>query len=187
MTNPSDNSSSGGDSGASTGSGAGTVVAQPNQRVLVMPEAFSAGQKEDWSSWLKYFKNCASLNKWTDEEKRDFLAVRLRGPAQETYQSLSETVQSGSFEGLADALGRKFAPAERVELYKEEFRTRKRQSGEKLGELAASISRMTVKACPDGSPEIRDQLAMDRFISALDESELRVRIRERNPKTRRSS
>lgn len=98
-----------------------------HHRVLVMPEAFAAGDKEDWVSWFKYFKNCAKLNKWSAEEKRDFLAVRLRGAAQETYLSLSDAIQDGSFDGLAEALGNKFAPAERVELYKAEFQARRRR------------------------------------------------------------
>lgn len=54
-----------------------------------------------------------------DVEKSDVLAVRLRGPAQE---SLSEAIQSGTFDGLAKPPSRKSAPAERVELYKSEFR-----------------------------------------------------------------
>ena len=40
-----------------------------------MLEAFAATDKEDWVSWLKYFKNCTDLNKWKEEEKYDFLAV----------------------------------------------------------------------------------------------------------------
>ena len=49
--------------------------------VLVMPEAFAPTNKEDWASWLKYFKNCANLNKCKEEEKCHFLAVQLWGIA----------------------------------------------------------------------------------------------------------
>lgn len=56
-----------------------------------------------------------------DVEKRDVLAVRLRGPGEETHRGLSEAIQSGNFDGLAKPLSRKLAPAERVELYKAEF------------------------------------------------------------------
>ena len=57
------------------------AITQAN-RALVMRKAFSPNQKEDWSSWIKYFRTCASLNKWSDEEnvissQFDF-AVRLR-------------------------------------------------------------------------------------------------------------
>ena len=153
------------------------------RRVLVMPEAFAATDKEDWVSWLKYFGNCAKLNKWSDEEKRDFLAVRLRGAAQETYLSLSDEIQGERFEVLAEALGKKFAPAERLELYKAEFQARRRMPGEKLGELAASLGKMARKAFPGAPSEILDRLAMDRFIASLDNADLRIRVRESNPKT----
>ena len=157
------------------------AAASHHRKVLVMPEAFSAGENDDWHSWLKYFKNCATLNAWDDEQKRNFLAVRLHGIAQQTYQDLNETVQEGSFDGLAEALGRRFAPAERVELYKAEFYARKRVSGEKLGELAANVRKLAKKAFPGATNEIVDQLAKDRFIDALVDKDLRIRIREGSP------
>ena len=157
------------------------AAASHHRKVLVMPEAFSASENDDWHSWLEYLKNCATLNAWDDEQKRNFLAVCLHGIAQQTYQDLNETVQEGSFDGLAEALGRRFAPAEWVELYKAEFYARKRVSGEKLGELAANVCKLAKKAFPGATNEILDQLAKDRFIDALVDKDLRIRIREGSP------
>lgn len=56
-----------------------------------------------------------------DVEKSDVLVVRLRGPAQETYQTMNEAIQLGTFDGLAKPPSRKSAPTERLELYKSEF------------------------------------------------------------------
>ena len=126
----SDNSLSDGSSGASNGLGASTLATQSYQYVLVMPEALSASQKEEWVSWLKHFKNCASLNKWTDQEKWDFLTVRLRGPAKEMYQSLSETVQSGTFRRSGRGTGQEIHTCQTgwiVQLYKAEFQTQKKK------------------------------------------------------------
>ena len=154
------------------------------RRVLVMPEAFAATDKEDWVSWLNsYFGNCAKLNEWSDEEKRDFLGVRLRGAAQETYLSLSDEIQGKRFEVPAKALGKKFAPTERLELYKAEFQARRRMPGEKLGELAASLGKMARKAFPGLPSDILDRLAMDCFMASLDNADLRIRVRESNPNT----
>ncbi|XP_028417157.1 uncharacterized protein LOC114541434 [Dendronephthya gigantea] len=164
-------------------SSGGSAPTTTHHKVAVMPEAFGAGDKEDWVSWLKYFNNCAKLNKWSPEEKRDFLAVRLRGAAQETYFSLSDEVQDGTFDGLAEALGKKFAPVERLELYKAEFQARRRTPGEKLSELASNLSKMARKAFPGAPAEILDRLTMDRFIASLDSTDLRIRVREGNPKT----
>ena len=148
-----------------------------------MPEAFAATDREDWVSWLKYFGNCAKLNKWSDEEKCDFVAFRLRGAVQETYLSLSDETKGERFEVLAKALGKKFAPAERLELYKAEFQARRRMAGEKLDELAASLSKTAGKVFLGAPSDILDGLAMDRFIASLDNADLRIRVRESNPKT----
>ena len=85
------------------------------------------------------------------EEKCDFLAVQLWGNVQETYQSLLDKVQAGLFDGLVEALGKKFAPAERLELYKAEFQIRQHVTGEKLREPMASLSKMARKAFPGAS------------------------------------
>ena len=52
---------------------------------------------------------------------------------------------------LVEALGKKFAPAERLELYKAEFQIRQHVTGEKLRELMASLSKMARKAFPGAS------------------------------------
>ena len=55
--------------------------------------------------------------------------------------------------------------------------------GEKLGELAASLGKMARKAFPGAPSDILDRWAMDRFIASLDNADLRIRVRESNPKT----
>ena len=148
-----------------------------------MPEAFSAADTEDWASWLCYFKKCASINKWDDAQKRDFLAVRLRSSALDTFLGLPESKQNGEFQALVDALTEKFVPAERIELYKTEFNTRRRGPTEKLVDLSAGISKLARRAFPGAPAELVDQLARDRFIEALRSRDLRIRIREGTPKT----
>ncbi|KAK3746111.1 hypothetical protein QZH41_015524, partial [Actinostola sp. cb2023] len=162
---------------------ASSTVAPVTQRVLVMPEAFSNGDNEDWASWLCYFKKCAKLNKWDDEQQRDFLSVRLRASALEIFLGLSEDTQNGVFRELVDALTEKFVPAERLELYKSEFNARRRGQDEKLIDLSAAIGKLARKAFPGAPAEIVDQLAKDRFIEALRSRDLRIKIREGSPKT----
>ena len=80
-------------------------------------------------------------------------------------------------------LDRNFVPAERIELYKTEFNTRRRGPTEKLVDLSAGISKLARKAFPGAPAELVDQLARDRFIEALRSRDLRIRIREGTPKT----
>ncbi|KAK3727569.1 hypothetical protein QZH41_000769 [Actinostola sp. cb2023] len=112
-------------------SSASSTVAPVTQRVLVMPEAFSNGDNEDWASWLCYSKKCAKLNKWDDEQQRDFLSVRLRASALEIFLGLSEDTQNGVFRELVDALTEK--------KNKSDFNARRRGQDEKLIDLSAAI------------------------------------------------
>ena len=104
-------------SGPSSESGATEAFAtqQQQRRVLVMQEAFSGADDDDWTSWLCYFRRCASINSWTDVQRRDFLSVHLRGSALSTLLSLPDAIQNGDFQSLADALTARFVPPERIE------------------------------------------------------------------------
>ena len=96
-----------------------------------------------------------------------------------------QSKQNGEFQALVDALTEKFVPAERIELYKTEFNTRRRGPTEKLVDLSVL-----------GSPSLHEDhsrvllpnswinsVARDRFIEALRSRDLRIRIREGTPKT----
>ena len=85
--------------------------------------------------------------------------------------------------GLKRALCEKFVPKERIELHKAEFRARRRQRDEKLPDLASSLRRLVGKAYPEAIPDLQDSLAKDQFIDALEDREIRMKIRESGPKT----
>lgn len=71
------------------GEGDTAVAAQgPATRPVVMPDSYNGdGQFKDW---LANFELCAELNGWTGETRRKFLIVRLRGHAQELYNSFDD-------------------------------------------------------------------------------------------------
>ncbi|ESO93350.1 hypothetical protein LOTGIDRAFT_161915 [Lottia gigantea] len=39
------------------------------------------GEEEEFIDWLESFEACAAVNKWTDEEKCQFVAIKLKGSA----------------------------------------------------------------------------------------------------------
>ncbi|CAH3157892.1 unnamed protein product, partial [Porites lobata] len=163
-------------------SGATAQAATSSNRPIVMPEAFSAAGNEEWDSWLSHFEDCAVINEWNDARKAQFLAVRMRGAALLQLQSLSPDVR-GDYTGLKRALREKFVPKERIELHKAEFRARRRERDEKLPDLASSLRRLVGKAYPEAIPDLQDSLAKDQFIDALEDREIRMKIRESGPKT----
>lgn len=162
-------------------SGGGSVSTGP-VRPIVMPEAFSAAKDEDWFSWIQHFEDCADLNEWSDEKRCKFLSVRLRGVALHSAQDLPADVRT-DYNAFTKALTQAFMPKERVELYKTEFRARRRQANERVSELAEAIRKLARLAYPTAGADVLDQLAKDQFIDALDGRELRLKIRESNPST----
>ena len=160
----------------------GTPAANLSHRPIVMPESFSALDNEEWDSWVSHFEDCAVLNEWNDERRARFLAVRMRGAALVQLQSLPAGVRENYTE-LKRVLRLKFVPAERVELHKAEFRARHRDRDEKLSVLASSLRRLVGKAYPEAAPELQDNLAKDQFIDALEDREIRIKLRESGPKT----
>ena len=168
------------DSAASSGAGASASVSQ--NRPVVMPESFAALDSEEWDSWISHFEDCAVINGWSDERKAQFLAVRMRGAALLQLQGLATGVRE-NYTTLKGALREKFVPKERIELHKAEFRARHRERDEKLPDLASSLRRLVSRAYPEAVLDLQDSLAKDQFIDALEDREIRMKLRESGPKT----
>ena len=88
----------------------------------------------------------------------------------------------GDYTNLKRALREKFVPKERIELHKAEFHARRREHDEKLPDLASSLRRLVGNAYPKAVADLQDSLAKDQFIDALEDREIRMKIRESGPK-----
>jgi len=64
-----------------------------------------------------------------------------------------------------------------------ELRSRTRQPGESLDRLHQDIRRFMALAFDDVESKAREKLACDYFINALNDADLAMKVRERNPKT----
>ena len=84
---------------------------------------------------------------------------------------------------LKDELTKRFDTTTRPDLYKSELMGRKRKESESYLELGNAIRTLAHKAYPSLSNTVRDELAKDQFLRALDKSELALRVRHANPKT----
>ena len=147
-----------------------------------MPESLAALHSEEWDSWISHFEDCAVINGWSDERKAQFLAIRMRGTALLQLQGLATGVRE-NYTTLKGALRQKFVPKERIELHKAEFRARHRERDEKLPDLASSLRRLVSRAYPEAVLDLQDSLAKDQFIDALEDREIRMKLRESGPKT----
>jgi hypothetical protein len=95
---------------------------------------------------------------------------------------LSET-ERRVFSSLILKLKSRFGSENKTEVFRTQLKTRIRLKGETIPELAQSIRKLTRKAYPTANPDVVDDLALDSFIDALNESDITLRLREVSPKS----
>lgn len=133
-------------------------------------------------SWLDYkthFNTVGKLNEWTDEEKGLFLAASLRGQAQAVLGNLPG--DNTDYYYLVQALEERFGPPNQTELYRVQLRERRKRATETIPELGQAVRRLANLAYPKAPSEVRDTLAMEQFLDALPDSDMRIRIKQARP------
>ncbi len=149
---------------------------------IVMPDCFHGGDDDDWECWFQNFSDCADINGWDNALKLKFLAVRMKGMAQRVYMDL-DLASKADFDSLSEALATRFRSTTDQELYKSQFLSRHREAGEALPKLGNAIRVLAGKAYSEVPGKIRDELARDQFIRALDNGKLVLELRHHLPKT----
>lgn len=110
----------------------------------------------------------AELIEWDSVTKATYLAVNFSGPAREVLGDLSPT-QRKDFGELTQALSMRFETENRSEMYRATLKSMARKRNESLPELAQSIRRLTKNAYPQAPADVREVLAKDTFVDALDD------------------
>ena len=155
-----------------------TTVSVGSVKPIVNPDNYDGSKSFD--DWLTNLELCSQINGWSVEQKTRFLAVRLRGPALQVYTDLSDA-RKHDYSALVKALKGRFSPQGQSYLFRAKLKVRSRRKNEKLPELASDIRRLVVKAYPDISAELREELGKDHFIEALDLPEIRMQVRRAKP------
>jgi len=124
--------------------------------------------------------NCAEHNKWTKAEKLVYLHSSLDKDVANVLWDYDKDV-TNSLSGLTKILesrygGKSFADKHRIEL-----RNRRRKKGESISNLHVDIRRLAALAFPKVERKARESIACDHFLDALDDPELALKIRERQP------
>ena len=109
------------------------------------------------------------------------MAVSLRGSAQGVLGNLPKGSKP-DYQTLLRAREERFAPPSQTELYRVQMRERHQRAGESLPELGQAIRRLANLAYPTAPTEIRETLSKDQFVDALQDSEMRIRIKQARPK-----
>ena len=120
------------------------------------------------------FENYTTYNKWKQDDKVAHLRRSLTGPAAKLLWDASDA----NYEDLVD---KRFGDKGMAERFQRELRCRLRGKGESLRELAQDIRRLMTLAYPGEMSILADHIVRDAFLSALDDLEFELKIREREP------
>lgn len=132
-----------------------------------------------WIDYYTHFRTVSKLNEWTEDENGLFLAASLRGQAQSVLGDLPG--DSNDYRYLVQALEERFAPPNQTELYRVQLRDRRKRATETIPELGQSVRRLTNLAYPRAPTEVKETLAMEQFLDALPDSDMRIRIKQARP------
>ncbi|ESO90373.1 hypothetical protein LOTGIDRAFT_164300 [Lottia gigantea] len=150
-------------------------------RPIVLPDTFT-GEEEEFIDLLESFEACAAVNKWTDEEKCQFVAIKLKGSARKVFNDI-EPGAKREWILLEDELKRRLDGTRRPDLYKSEFLTRIKKSDEGYLDFSNALRILARKEYPIVSVGIRDELARDQFLRGLGGVDISLKVRHMNPAT----
>lgn len=137
---------------------------------------------DDFEDFLTQFEITSELNYWNYRAKSLHLANCLTGAARALLNELTAE-QRRDYTNLVQKLTERYGSENRAEVFRSQLKSRTRGKGETIPELAQSIKKLTRQSYPKVSQDVIEALALDHFIDALTETEIRLRLREVGPKT----
>jgi hypothetical protein len=137
---------------------------------------------DDLDEYLAQFNIVSELNGWSYTSKSLFLASSMVGPARAILCEL-DSGKRRDFNTIVSALQNRFGSVHRAEVFRSQLQVRQLERNESIPQLAQSIRKLTRKAYPSATSEVVELLALDYFIDALPDTEIRLRLREVGPKT----
>lgn len=149
-------------------------------RAIKMKPQYYDGS-DDWEEYITQFDILSDINNWSYESKSLYLAGSLKGPARAILNELSSS-ERRDFEKLVRALSNRFGTSNRAEMFRARLQSKTRNKDESIPELAQMIRKLTRQAYPNASSNLLDVLALDHFIDALTDADMRFRLREARPK-----
>ena len=137
-----------------------------NSRPKMQPKRYDG--KGPWEDYRIHFETVANINGWDDEDRAHFLLASLDDEARSSLVELNQQGKLDDYGAIVDVLAQDFGNQNRAPVYRAELRTRRRREGETISDLARSFRRLATLAYPDTTYELRETLAMENFVDALD-------------------
>jgi transposase InsO family protein len=154
-----------------------SAVLQPVK--WIKPDKFSAAVPIE--SYISHFEAVAEYNQWAPRDKVAHLKAALTGEAAQILWD-SGRHDTMSYDELISKLKARFGSVDHRERFACQLRSLKRQQGQTLQQLYNEIRRLLALAYPDAAnSSLGEVIARDAFLSALDDRELEIKVRDREP------
>ena len=148
--------------------------------ISMKPQLFDG--TEDLDEYLAQFEILAEINGWDYPTKSLYLAGSLKGGARALLNELDKASRR-DFNKLVAVLSGRYGSAEKAELFRARLQSRVRGKDESLPELAQAIKKLTRQSYPSAQSSLTAVLALEHFIDAIPDADLRLKLREYNPKS----
>ncbi len=162
----------------------GETVVGGAPRMAYKPATYDG--KTAWDAYFTQFELLSQMNHWNRKERAMQLAVSLRGSAVTVLTNLPAS-RRDDYDALTSALRSRFGSEHQAELNRAKLRARMRQREETLPELAEDVERIARLAYPDAAEPMIETLAKDQFIDALQDEDMRLKLRQGRPGTLRET
>jgi len=143
---------------------------------LMKPPKFDGNSS--FETFLIQFDNCAEHNHWDELDKLHF----LRSALTETATQILLGTGGMSYSQLLDRLRSRYGSQEMEAKHLTELQCRRRNKGESFRELAQDIRRLMLMSYPNERSSMSENMAKEYFIAAIDDPELELKVREKEPK-----
>ena len=157
-----------------------TPVNKGDNFVKLKPQNYSG--TDEFEDFLAQFEITSEINGWNYKAKSLYLANSLTGTARSLLSELTDE-QRRDYKCLVQKLTARFGSENRGEVFRAQLKACVKGKTESIAELAQAIKKLSRQAYPKASLDVIEALALDHFIDALSETEIRLRLREVGPKT----
>ena len=145
----------------------------------IKPEKFAATTPLE--SYVSHFETVAAYNQWSSHDKVAHLKAALTGDAAQLLWD-SGNHANLTYDDLLAKLRARFGSAEHRERFACQLRSIRRQPGQSLQALCNEIRRLMALAYPNtANSELSGIIARDAFLAALNDRELEIKVRDRDP------
>ena len=131
--------------------------------------------RSSFHDFLVQFELIAEMNGWDSVSMASELAASLRGPAVTILSDLQPS-ERRDYKELVFALKARFEPENQTQLYRALLKTRLRKTDESLPALAQDIRKLVRFSNPTAPADIRETLAKDCFLDALNDKEIELAV-----------